>query len=522
MWKDAGLFIVDAEVSLGIIASSLMIQWRTLLHDWFEVAPVLKRVVYTRHRWVLVLALLVLLVVAALGGGWVIAEFGAIPAVALILALGYAVWALFDLEIAYLGVFGVLTLLPFGSLPFEIGFTPTFLDLALGGLFAVWMLPYVLGEREEIVATPVGAPILAFALLAVVAFIAGLAHGALTSYLIRHFAEVLLSIAAFFLVVNTVQDAGRLRRLLRWFILGASLASMVGVVLYVLPEALTIRLLSSLGRFGYPTGTTVVRYIRDDPTLMKRATSTSVDPNVLGSLLNVALAITVPQLLSKRPILPKWLLFVLIAVMGFGLTLTVSRSAMVGVGIAIFVISLIRYRRLLPWFGVALVLVLVLPWTQGLVEHFIEGIQLEDLSTKMRLGEYKDTITLIRRYPLLGVGFAGAPDIDIYVAVASLYLIVAAQMGLIGLTVFLMVIGLVLWRFWRYHSEVEQMPDLEASFYGLHAAIIGGVVSGAFDHFFFSLDFHHSVTLFWLLIGLASATTGLVIRRSPHTFVEGD
>jgi len=480
---------------------------------------VVRRIVYTRHRWILLLTSLSLLLAAGLGGGWAIAEFGAILAVALIIALSYAVWALFDLDIAYLGVFGVLTLLPFGSLPFEIGFTPTFLDLALGGLFAVWLLPYVLGEREEIIATPVGAPILAFALLAVVAFIAGLAHGALTSYLIRHFAEVLMSIATFFLVVNTVQDVGRLRRLLRWFILGASLASMLGIVLYVLPEELTIRLLSALGRFGYPTGTTVVRYIRDDPTLMKRATSTSVDPNVLGSLLNVAIAISVPQLLSDRPIFPKWLLLSLIGVMGLGLVLTVSRSAMVGVGLAILAISFMRYRQLLPWFALAMILVLMLPWTQGLVEHFIEGVQMEDLSTKMRLGEYKDTLTLIRRYPFLGVGFAGAPDIDIYVAVASLYLIVAAQMGLVGLASFLVVLGFVLWRFWRYHLQVKHMPDLEAPFYGLHAAIIGGIVSGAFDHFFFSLDFHHSVTLFWLLIGFATAATELVIERSERADV---
>lgn len=493
-----------------------MTNWRTLLQDWFEATPVLRHIMYTRHRWMLLVASLGLLLASGLGGGWIVAEFGALPAVALVLASSYAIWALFDLEIAYLGVFGVLTLLPFGSLPFKIGFTPTFLDLALGGLFAVWLLPYVLGEREEVIATPVGAPILAFTLLAVVAFIAGLAHGALTSYLIRHFAEVLLSITTFFLVVNTVQDAGRLRRLLRWFILGASLASLLGMILYVLPEEMTIRLLSSLGRFGYPVGTTVVRYIRDDPTLMKRATSTSVDPNVLGSLLNVAVAMAVPHLFSKRPIFPKWLLVLLIGVMGVGLILTVSRSAMVGVGLAVLAISLMRYRQLLPWFVLGLILVLVLPWTQGIVEHFIEGIQFEDLSTKMRLGEYKDTMTLIRRYPFLGVGFAGAPDIDIYVAVASLYLIVAAQMGLVGLAAFVAVIGFVLWRFWRYHAAAASMPDLEASFYGLHAAIIGGVVSGAFDHFFFSLDFHHSVTIFWLLIGLATAATELVIRRTER------
>ncbi len=56
---------------------------------------------------------------------------------------------------------------------------------------------------------------LAFALMAVVAFVAGLANGALTSYLVRHFAEILLSIAVFYIVVNSVHDAERLGRLVR-------------------------------------------------------------------------------------------------------------------------------------------------------------------------------------------------------------------------------------------------------------------------------------------------------------------
>ena len=49
---------------------------------------------------------------------------------------------------------------------------------------------------------------------------------------------------------------------------------------------------------------------------------------------------------------------------------------------------------------------------------------------------------------------------------------------------------------------------------GLHAGVISALISGTFDHFFFSLDFHHSVTLFWLLIGLATAATELVRERT--------
>ncbi len=492
-----------------------MIEWQTLVQDLFE-GSVLRWLLFSRRRWYLLAAALLLLLILSLAGGWLIAEVGPLVVGILVAGLIYMVWMLADLEIAYLGVIGVITLLPFGSLPFSIGFTPTFLDLALLGLFVAWAATFLLGEEQRLITTPLGGPVLVFALLAIVAFVAGLANGALTSYLVRHFVEILLSIALFYLVVNTVRDVGRLGRLMRWLILGASAAALIGIVLYFIPETTTIRILSALGRFGYPTGQGVIWHIRDDPELMKRATSTSVHPNVLGSLLNFGLAMLIPQLISRRHLFPPLVGWALAGILGVGLILTVSRSAMVGVGVAVIVISAMRYRGLLPIIAVAGLLFLVLPWSQGLVNHFMEGFQLKDLSTEMRLGEYKDTFTLIQRYPFLGVGFAGAPDIDIYVAVASLYLIVAAQMGLVGLAAFLVVLGVLLWRFWQHRNAARGVPELESLWYGVHAAIIGGVISGIFDHFFFSLDFHNSVTLFWLIVGLATAATQLVIEQDAE------
>jgi polysaccharide biosynthesis protein PslJ len=492
-----------------------MVEWHALIQDLFEGGP-LRGLLFNRRRWLLLAAVVLLLILVAIGGGWLIAELGVLVVAVLLMGAVYAIAVLWDLEFAYLGVIGVVALLPFGALPFSIGFTPTFLDLALLALFGAWLLPFLLGEEQRVIGTPVGASVIAFALIAVAAFVAGLSHGALTSYLIRHFAEVLLSIAVFFLIVNTVRDVGRLGRLMRWFILLSSAAALLGIVLYVLPESLVIQMLSALGRFGYPTGPGVIWYIRDDPTLMKRAVATSVHPNVLGSLLNFGLAMLVPQLLAQRPILPRWVTVLLGGVLGMGLVLTVSRSAMLGVASAVLVISVMRYRKLLPFMVLALILLLLLPWSRDLVGHFVEGFLREDLSTQMRMGEYKDAFILIQRYPFLGVGFAGAPDIDIYVAVASLYLIIAAQMGLVGLAAFLVVLGMILWRFWRNRAAAQAMPALEPLWYGIHAAIVGGTVSGIFDHYFFSVDFHHSVTLFWLMVGLATAATELVLA-SRHT-----
>ncbi len=490
-----------------------MTNWRTTIQDLLE-KSVLRPLIFSRHRWLLVIIAALLAIGVSVGGGWLIVEVGALPVIALLVALGLFVWIVRDIEVAYVGVIGIITLLPFASLPFSIGFKPTFLDAALGGLFFVWLLPYLLGEEQRFDATPLGALVLVFAFLAIGTFVAGLGHAALTVTLIRRFAETLLSLALFYLVVNTVRDADRLGRLMRWLILGATGAAFLGIVLYFLPDLLTIRILSALGRLGYPIGMGVLRYIRDDPALMQRATSTSIDPNVLGSLLNLALAMMVPQLFAKRPLLPRWLVVVCLAVMGVCLGLTVSRGSMVAVVMAVLTVSVLRYRKLLPWFAAALLLVLILPWTQAYIGHFIEGIQLQDLSMKMRLGEYKDAFILIGRYPLLGVGFAGAPDIDIYTAVASVYLTIAERMGLIGLVVFLAIAGVLLVRFWRWRKAAEMLPELEPLWYGIHAAIIGGLIAGLSDRYFFSLDFHHSVTLFWLIVGLATAAAQIAKREA--------
>jgi len=476
----------------------------------------------SRYRWLSVLATLVLCAALAAGVGYLLAEFGPLIAGAGLIGLFLGLWMLRDIEVAYWAVIGVVCLLPFASFPFDVGFTPTFLDAALGALFLLWVFQIATGAQREFIGTPLGLSIAVFILLAVGSFVFGLAHAPPTSYVLRHFAEVLLSVALFFLVVNTVRDAERLRRIVRALLLCAFAAAVLGVVLYVvaayISDDLVIQALSALGRLGYPTGPGVLRYIRDDPELPMRATSTSLDQNVLGSLLNLALCIAVPQLFTQRPLIRRRYLAPMLSVMVLCLGLTISRSALVGVGTALVIVATLRYRKLWLLLLVALVLLLALPQTQDYVAHFVQGILFEDLATQMRLGEYKDAFILIGRYPWLGVGFAGSPDIDTYIGVSNVYLLIAEQMGLIGLTSFLIVMGTLFARFWRTRAraaadgstELAQVPELEPLWWGLHAGLIGALVGGIFDHYFFNPDFHHSVTLFWLVVGLATAATEMI------------
>jgi len=480
----------------------------------------------SRYRWLSALAALLLCSVLAVGVGYLLSELGPLIAGAGIVGVFLGLWMLQDIEVAYWSVIGVVCLLPFASFPFDLGFTPTFLDATLGALFFVWLLQIASGAQDTFVATPLGLPVIAFMLLAVGTFVFGLGHvplalGFLQTYL-RRFAEMMLSVALFFLVVNTVQDSGRLRRVVKALLIGAFASALLGVGLYMVADQISadavIQALSALGRIGYPAGPGVLRYIRDNPELPMRATSTSVDPNVLGSLLNVTLAIGIPQLFVDRPIIRRRNLVPMLGVMALCLGLTMSRGSMVGLAVALVVVATLRYRKLWILMAGALVLMLLLPQTQELVSHFIEGFLVEDLATQMRMGEYKDALILIRRYPLLGVGFAGSPDIDTYIGVANLYLLIAEKMGLVGLTSFLVVMGALLIRFWRVRAIVAEgeqhaTATMEALWWGLHAGLIGALTGGVFDHYFFNLDFHHSVTLFWLVVGLATATTELMQER---------
>jgi len=494
---------------------------------------------FARSNWLSMLSALALCILVGLLGGWLVATAGPFITAALVVGVTGGLWMLRDIEVGYWALVAVICLLPFGKLPFDIGFKPSFLDLVMGTLFVVWLVEMMLGssrdqmrdlsrlptgkpqtssqiDASQFIGTWLGLPVFIFMLLAIMAFVAGLAHAPLTTLVARHFAEVILSILLFYIVVNTIRTQEQLARLTRAIILAGFVTSLVGILLYSLPDDVSINALSALGRFDYPVGPGVLRYIREDPSLPQRATATSVDPNVLGGLLIMIGGLTAPQLFAKRPLFPRRLVVLITGVMGLCLLLTFSRGSFGGLAVALAVLSILRYRKLGLLILVALLVLWFSPWTQEYVSHALEGLRGEDLATQMRFGEYRDALTLIQRYPVLGVGFAGTPDIDTYISVANVYLLMAVEMGLVGLAAFLIVIAVLFVQAIRVWRIVPRDSELEAIWYGFHAALIGALVGGILDHYFFNLDFHHSVALFWLFVGLAVVASRFVIPRAER------
>lgn len=444
----------------------------------------------------------------AILGGIILAVGGPIAAVAVVLAAVAAVVVLQNLELGFWGVIGVITLLPFATVPVDIGLTPTLLDLALGATIGVWSLRIVTGRQRTMLTTPITLPLVIFILVAIFAFIFGMNNGPLTSNLLRHFAELILSLGFVLVVIDYCSQWERLERLVKVVLLTGAGAAAIGIVLWVLPDFTANDLLNVLQRVGYPGGF-VIRYIEENPALSERAIGTSVDPNALGGLLLMIGALTGPQVVAKRPVFPRWLILGILGLIFLCLVLTFSRGAMLGLVAGLGYIAVLRYRRLIPYLAVAGLLFLLLPFTQAYIGRFLEGFQGADLATQMRFGEYRDAFSLISRYPLFGVGFAGSPDIDLYLGVASVYLTIGQRMGFLGLFSFAAVILTVFGYafFNRHYFKGDEHRD--PIWLGLHAAVVGGLVAGVFDHYLFNIDFHHAVTVFWFLVGLAVAATRL-------------
>ena len=411
----------------------------------------------------------------------------------------------------------IACLLPFGVIPVRVGLTFTLLEASLLLLFVVWVLRLAaksVDANEKLVTTPFDWSIFLLVGLSFFALVLNVQTSGSSDTLHNYF-KLILAILAFFPIINIVRTQTAIDQLLRVIMLAGSLAGYIGLGLYLLSRSLQEQLLVALGRIGYPTEGRILRFVEDDPTTQpQRATGTSVDPNSYGGMLVLIIALLLTQLLSPRPILRRWLLALMLPGPCIALMLTYGRGAQLGAIGIIALIATVKYRRI--WLY-ALPFVLagaaILPNT-FLWSRLVAGFALEDQATKLRLSEYQNAFDIVGRYPWFGIGFGPAPDPDLQAGVSSIYLTIAERMGLVGLVAF----GLVLVLFFIYiisqFSRLTQEKQ-KANLLGLTGGIVGALVVGVLDHYFFNIEFAHMVALFWLFMALAVAQ--IKVSRFNHT-----
>ncbi len=453
-------------------------------------------------------AALALLAGAFIGGA---AAIGPLLSAAALVALAAGYTMLVSTRAGLALAFGMIALLPFGTLPFRAVITPTLLSLVLAGLMVVWIARLLArSDTYDLRLSPLGLPILGFLGFTFFSLFLG-ARGLPDTTTLHNYAKFVLGVLFFFSLVNCVRTRDQARFVMRTLILSGGLAALVGLLLLLLNDITALRLLVALGRIGYPTSGRVLRYVEDDPDGLERAIGTSVDPNAFGGMLALVLALSAAQLFATRPVLPRPVLVAAVGLMGISLLLTFSRAALFGVIFAAVYLATVRYRRL--WWAMigAGVLALLLLITLGIGEDFVqrvtEGVQFEDQAQQMRLAEYQNAIDIIARYPVFGIGFGAAPEIDLTAGVSSIYLAIGQRMGLVGLAAFLALVA----AWFVYTLRALKQIDHEAASWllGTQAGLVAALSVGLADHYFFNIEFSHMSALLWGCMGLGMAVVHL-------------
>lgn len=450
----------------------------------------------------------------ALAAGGVVggaAAFGPLYAIAGLLGLLVGLAILRSTEVGMLVVFAIITLLPFGTLPFRAVITPNFLTLALLALSGVWVLRLLARpDAYDLRLTPLALPIFGFLGLTLFSLILG-ARGLPDTTTLHNYAKFVLGVLLFFSIVNCVRTRDQARLVMRGLVWLGGLSAAFALVLWAMRDDLALSLLVSLGRIGYPTTGRVLRYVEDDVNGLERAIGLSVDPNSFGGMLALVVSLSAAQLVAQRPLLHRWLLGCIVGVMTLTLLLTYSRAALFGLVIAAAYLATIRYRRLW-WVMLAggvlgAALLLGLGFAEEFIERVVSGVQFEDQAQQMRLAEFNNAIAIIQRYPAFGIGFGQAPDLDLTAGVSNIYLAIGQRIGLVGLAAFL---GTVAAWFVQTIGALRGLDEERTSWVlGCQAGIVAALAVGLADHYFFNIEFSHMVALFWAVIGLGAAIIGL-------------
>jgi putative inorganic carbon (hco3(-)) transporter len=214
-------------------------------------------------------------------------------------------------------------------------------------------------------------------------------------------------------------------------------------------------------------------------------------------------------------------------VTSLGVALTFSRGAAVGFVLLFGIMLLMGYLKwkhmLAVVLGAAIVLAAVPVYTERLAELVAvsesvgdTGIDQADGAIQSRVTEGLAALLAWADHPVLGVGPGEFPQyyrqyadvVGIRVKAVdreahNLYLGMAAELGLIGLTVFLIIVGLTLRDLARARRAVRPHDSLMADITtGFMLSIVAYLATGIFLHMSF-------IRYFWLMLALAAAS-GLV------------
>ncbi|MEK7637654.1 MAG: O-antigen ligase family protein [Patescibacteria group bacterium] len=432
------------------------------------------------------------------GAGWIIGShflLGSVLIAGLVvgaLVFGYPELAL----VASIGslVLGQLVRLPVG----DSAILPN--DIIIPVLVVAWALRRLASRRWETRRHSLSLPIMLMVLVMGLSLILNRGREDINEWLngTLYFVRWLEYLALFWIGQDLFRTHQRAKRYLTFLIgTGVALAVLGFIQLKLFPDF----------SFMVPKGW--------DPHV-GRLLSTWFDPNFLGGLFVLLTAIALGMAMSVPFRQGRWW-WVAALTMILATVLTYSRSAYVGLVVALGIVTMVRSR---PALFIGLLATISVVLFVPRVQQRVIGIRSIDETAQLRLLSYRNALTVIGDHPWNGVGY----NLYKYVQVEYGYfkdtqehsasgsdsslLTIWATTGTVGLIVYVWLFAAMIretWRTWRDRA----LPPLWRGF-GL-GAFAG--LAGLFAHsqFVNGLQYPHLMEAMWLLVAMTIAV------RQPST-----
>lgn len=330
------------------------------------------------------------------------------------------------------------------------------------------------------------------------------------------FVKLLLAIGLFFVVRSSVDMD--MKKVVLVLMATAIIQSGIGIMQFLSQQSIDSSILGMSAHEASQAGSSVLKI---DSGRFLRAYGTFPHPNVLGGFLGVILVFCISYYVFRITYRKSWstffeILFLLggLIIVFLGLILTFSRTAWLGVGIAIlaYYVFCIRYQvweirkqffKIMIALGLAGLVFGSILYEQIFPRFDAVTIEREG-SVSERITSLQDGRTLIKEHPLLGVGagnftaavmkgnergemgLMGRPVWGIQPA-HNIFILIWAELGLTGLLLFIGFLFLVL------KSAINNPQSV---------ILIALIPSLLFDHFLWTS--HFGLFFLFLLLGLAS------------------
>jgi len=354
------------------------------------------------------------------------------------------------------------------------------------------------------------------------------------SYIADYLVEGLI---LYLLVVNVVRDFATLRKVI-WTMLMAG-CLMGGVSLY---QEVTHTQNSNYGGMGQMGGLFSVDEVGGKKVLRQRSAGPIGEKNRYAQVLLVLLPLALLRFWGERSKILRGTAVGATLLILSGVLLTFSRGAFVGIVLIAMMMVYMRYVKMHQVMAFSLLFVLVLLL---LVPDFVIRIQSlrrvdslfsdagdsqADSSVRNRFAENLAALNVFLDHPLMGVGPGQFP---VFYSTAyvnrlgivnqnrnlrahNMYLELAAETGIPGILVFLMILCCITWPLWRMsRGWSREFPDLANMASSFVLSMVGYMATAIFLQLAFQ-------RYFWILIALGSATVRILAKEGVERTVLRD